>query len=229
MKQSGFLIAHIICLLFAILIYVNSESVLSTATWGDRGQEVKDIQYKLRQWGYFKGSIDGIYGSQTLKAVKDFQSKNGLTVDGIAGSKTMAALGLKATKKTGTAATQDTGGGSGDRDANLLAACINGEARGEPYVGMVAVGAVILNRARDSKFPKTVAGVIYQPGAFDAVKDGQINLAPSKEAVKAAKDALNGWDPTGGCLYYWNPRTATSKWIWTRNIVTVIGEHYFGK
>lgn len=111
----------------------------------------------------------------------------------------------------------------------MLAHVIHGEARGEPYTGKVAIGAVVLNRARDSRFPKTIAGVIYQPGAFTAVSDGQINLVPDSSSYKAARDALNGWDPTYGCIYYWNPATATSKWIWSRPIVIRIGKHVFAK
>ena len=116
-------------------------------------------------------------------------------------------------------------------EEQLLARAINGEARGEPYEGQVAVGAVILNRVKDPRFPNTIAGVIYQPGAFTAVSDGQINIPidPNSSVVKAARDALNGWDPTNGCVYYWNPATATSKWIWSRQIVKKIGKHYFGK
>ena len=121
--------------------------------------------------------------------------------------------------------------GGGTSDVDLIARAINGEARGEPYEGQVAVGAVILNRTRDPKFPKTVAGVIYQPGAFTAVSDGQINVPinPKSSVFKAARDALDGWDPTNGCIYYWNPATATSKWIWSRTIVRKIGKHYFAK
>ena len=121
--------------------------------------------------------------------------------------------------------------GKGISDEQLLARVINGEARGEPYEGQVAVGAVVLNRVRDPRFPNTLAGVIYQPGAFTAVSDGQINVPidPNSTVVKAARDALNGWDPTNGCVYYWNPETATSKWIWSRQIVKKIGKHYFAK
>lgn len=123
------------------------------------------------------------------------------------------------------------GAGGGASNEQLLARAINGEARGEPYEGQVAVGAVIINRTRDPRFPKTIPGVIYQPGAFTAVSDGQINVPIKSDStvVKAARDALNGWDPTNGCLYYWNPATATSKWIWSRQIVKKIGKHYFGK
>lgn len=194
--------------------------------YGSTGQEVTNIQTKLKSWGYYKGSVDGNYGYQTFQAVKDFQAKNGLTADGVAGAKTLAALGLP----TGSApASKPATSASSSGDANLLAHIIHGEARGEPYTGQVAVGAVIINRTRDGRFPKTIAGVIYQPGAFDAVSDGQINMEPDSTARKAASDALNGWDPTSGCIYYWNPATATSKWIWSRPIMVQIGEHVFAK
>ncbi|HOJ12037.1 MAG TPA: spore cortex-lytic enzyme [Clostridiales bacterium] len=188
--------------------------------YGSRGQEVINIQTRLKKWGYYKGDIDGIFGSQTYQAVRYFQSKNGLKVDGIAGPETLAALGLP----TGQTTSQ-----SNDKDVNLLAHIIHAEARGEPYSGQVAVGAVVLNRVRDSRFPGTIAGVVYQPGAFDAVYDGQINLQPDTAAYNAARDALNGWDPTYGCVYYWNPATATSSWIWSRQIVVTIGKHVFAR
>lgn len=198
-------------------------------TWGSTGDSVKELQRRLKDWVYYTGSIDGIYGYKTWLAVRKFQSKNGLTVDGIAGGKTLAKIGISGGGNGEKSSTDSNNNSNSSRDVNLLAAAINGEARGEPYEGMVAVGAVILNRTKSGKYPSTIAGVIYQPGAFTAVSDGQINLSPSKQSVSAAKDALNGWDPTGGCIYYWNPSTATSKWIWSRNIVTIIGRHYFGK
>lgn len=201
--------------------YGYSKAVLSY--YGSRGAEVVQIQTRLKNWGYYTGNVDGIFGYQTYMAVRYFQSKNGLKVDGIVGPQTLAALGLPA-GATPAAATRGW-----DRDSNLLAHLIYGEARGEPYIGQVAVGAVVLNRVRDSRFPNTIAGVIYQPGAFDAVSDGQINLQPNSTAVSAARDALNGWDPTYGCIYYYNPATATSKWIWSRPIVIVIGKHNFAK
>jgi len=204
-------------------IYGYSRAALSY--YGSTGQEVINIQAKLYNWGYYKGIVDGIYGYLTYTAVRDFQAKNGLTVDGIAGPETLAALGLP----TGVAtASYDTDGAT-SQDIDLLAHLIYGEARGEPYIGQVAVGAVILNRTRDDRFPKTIAGVIYQPGAFDAVYDGQINLTPDKNAYNAAIDAINGWDPSGGAIYYYNPATATNAWIWTRPIVAVIGRHNFAK
>lgn len=192
--------------------------------YGSSGQEVTNIQSRLYDWGYYKGSIDGLYGYQTYQAVRYFQSSNGLAVDGIAGPDTLGALGLP----TGSKKSYDSGVTS-DKDLNLLAHLIHGEARGEPYTGQVAVGAVILNRTRDSRFPKTIAGVIYQPGAFDAVDDGQINLDPDSGSYNAARDALNGWDPTYGCIYYYNPATATSNWIWSRPIMLKIGNHNFAK
>jgi len=204
-------------------LYGYSRAALSY--YGSTGQEVKNIQYKLSIWKYYKGKIDGVYGYKTYTAVRQFQAKNGLKVDGIAGPQTLAALGLP----TGQATKATSAQPSSNRNLDLLAHLVYGEARGEPYTGQVAVAAVVLNRTRDSRFPNTIAGVIYQPGAFDAVADGQINLAPNETAYKAAKDALNGWDPSGGAVYYYNPSTATSKWIWSRTIVKVIGKHNFAK
>lgn len=192
--------------------------------YGSTGQEVRDIQSRLKSWGYYTGDVDGIYGYLTYQAVRYFQYNNGLTVDGVAGPETLAAIGLP----TGTAPTYGSSA-TNSNDVNLLAHLIYGEARGEPYTGQVGVGAVIINRTRDSRFPKTIAGVIYQPGAFDAVIDGQIDLAPDSTAYNAARDALNGWDPTYGCIYYWNPATATSSWIWSRPIVIQIGNHVFAR
>lgn len=189
--------------------------------YGSRGDEVTKIQKKLRQWGYYSGEVDGIYGDITFNAVKSFQSRNNLDVDGIAGPQTLEALAIPSSDSS-----QNT---TYNNNVRLLSRLIHGEARGESYKGMVAVAAVVLNRVSDSHFPKTIAGVIYQSGAFDAVSDGQINLTPDKDSIKAAKDALNGWDPTYGCLYYWNPHTATSKWIWSREIVTQIGKHVFAR
>ena len=193
--------------------------------YGSTGQEVIDIQAKLYNWGYYNSIVDGIYGYQTFSAVKKFQAKNGLAVDGVAGPETLAALGLP----TGVTPGGGGGGTSAGSDVNLLARLVHGEARGEPYVGKVAVAAVVLNRTVDSRFPKTIAGVIYQPGAFDAVYDGQINLEPDQSSINAAIDALNGWDPSYGCIYYYNPATATSSWIWSRPIILSIGKHNFAK
>jgi len=229
LKKSALLIFATILIVFLLCNHtlvsnVLDNSIAALSGYGSSGQEVRNIQTRLANWGYYKGEIDGIYGYMTYSAVRDFQAKNGLTVDGIAGPETLAALGLP----TGQTTQANGGGTSSDsRDLNLLARLIHGEARGEPYIGKVAVGAVVLNRVRDSRFPNTIAGVIYQPGAFDAVDDGQINLEPDASSINAARDALNGWDPTYGCVYYYNPATATSSWIWSRQIVIKIGKHNF--
>lgn len=191
---------------------------------GSRGEDVKTVQRKLKNWGYYSGSVDGIYGPATKKAVMYFQRKNGLTADGIVGSKTFAALGMMQQASGGSSG---GAGGYTDADTYLLARCIYGEARGESYTGQVAVGAVVLNRVKSDRFPNTISGVIYQRHAFTAVSDGQINLTPDQTAINAAKDAMNGWDPTYGCLYYYNPVTATSEWIFSRETVVTIGKHVF--
>ena len=192
---------------------------------GSRGEDVKTVQRKLKRWGYYDGNVDGIYGPKTKEAVKYFQRKNGLTADGIVGKKTFEALGMMEQANAG--GSQSSGNGYTNSDTYLLARCIYGEARGESYTGQVAVGAVVLNRVRSSDFPNTISGVIYQKHAFTAVSDGQINLTPDQTAINAAKDAMNGWDPTGGCLYYYNPVTATSEWIFSRETVITIGKHVF--
>jgi N-acetylmuramoyl-L-alanine amidase len=200
-----------------------------TLYWGSSGADVKTLQTKLKNWGYYKGPIDGVFGGGTFTAVKDFQRKNGLTPDGVVGPQTAAKLGMPVKRGSKDTDYKPSNKGTPRNDEIiLLAKAITGEARGEPYIGQVAVGAVVLNRTRNPSFPNTIAGVVYQPGAFTAVSDGQINLAPADSCVKAAQDAMNGWDPTGGCLYYWNPATATSKWIWSRKVVKKIGKHWFG-
>lgn len=185
---------------------------------GSRGDVVKKIQTKLKNWGYYSGKVDGIFGPKTTSAVKRFQRKNGLTADGIVGANTAKAMGLNL---SGTRAT------SGGNDVYLLARLVYGEARGEPYTGQVAVASVVLNRVKSSSFPNTISGVIYQAGAFSVVSDGQINLTPDNTALRAARDAMNGWDPTYGCLYYYNPRTATNAWIRRKPIHLAIGRHVF--
>ena len=195
---------------------------------GSSGDAVIAVQKKLRSWGYYSGTVDGEFGSKTEEAVMRFQQKNGLTPDGVVGAQTAKAMGISLSGSTGSSGSDDASGTSkSSEDIYLLARCIYGEARGEPYKGQVAVAAVILNRVDSSSFPNSISGVIYQPGAFTAVSDGQINLSPDNTAIKAAKDAMNGWDPTDGCIYYYNPTTATSKWIRSRPIVTTIGEHVF--
>lgn len=222
------IIMLIISMATTIIVYSNykeeNESIEALSKYGSRGSEVTQIQKKLKQWGYYSGNVDGIYGTQTVNAVKYFQRKNGLKVDGIAGPATLAAIGI-------TSSSSSSSGSSSNYNSNLnlLARLIYGEARGESYTGQVAVGAVCMNRVKSSSFPNTLSGVIYEPGAFDAVRDGQINLTPNSTARKAAQDALNGWDPSYGAIYYFNPSTATNKWIWSRPMTVTIGKHRFCK
>ncbi len=188
---------------------------------GSSGEAVKTLQQKLKNWGYYSGSVDGVFGSGTKSAVMYFQRNNGLTADGVVGTKTAAALGMT------IGGSSVSGSSSTSSDLALLSRVVYGEARGESYTGQVAVAAVVLNRVKSSSFPNTIAGVVYQAGAFDCVADGQINLTPDSTAVKAAQDALNGWDPTYGCLFYYNPKTATSAWMLSRPVKLVIGDHNF--
>ncbi|APH13533.1 spore cortex-lytic enzyme [Clostridium sporogenes] len=202
-----------------ILPYTNATKAVAYY-YGHRGDIISQVQRKLKAWGYYNGGVDGIFGHGTYTAVRSFQSKNGLTVDGIIGDKTLAAIGIN----TGSSGSSSS---SNNQDVMLLARLINGEARGEPYEGQVAVGAVVLNRTRDANFPNTVAGVIYEPLAFTAIADGQINAQMQQTSINAARDALNGWDPSDGATYYFNPATATSSWIWSRPLIKVIGKHRF--
>lgn len=197
---------------------IESRASQTLSKFGSTGQEVRNIQKKLKSWGYYNGDVDGVYGSKTKAAVVYFQKKNGLTADGVAGPKTLAAMGLSSGGSTG---------GYSSADIEMLARMISAEARGEPYTGQVAVGAVILNRVEHSSFPNSISGVIYQNGAFDALYDGQFNNHATESAQRAARDALNGWDPSGGAIYYYNPSTATNKWIRSRPVITRIGKHVF--
>ena len=219
MKTKYKIFAILTALVLACVFNINlPESYEVLSKFGSSGTEVYNIQRRLAAWGYYYGDIDGIYGSRTVAAVKKFQSANGLTPDGIAGPATLAKIGLSSGSTTSY---------NQSSAVNLLAMAINGEARGEPYVGQVAVGAVILNRVEHSSFPNSIAGVIYQPGAFTAVSDGQINMSVSDSCIRAARDALGGWDPVGGAIYYYNPATATNRWIRTRPVVATIGKHVF--
>lgn len=212
-----------LAIIFAINIMIISliqcvqKADAATYRRGSTGSVVTQIQKRLSDWGYYFDGVDGVYGGQTESAVKYFQSKNGLTPDGVAGNATLAAIGIN----TSTAAT------SRSNDVNLLARLISAEARGEPYSGQVAVGAVVLNRTKHPSFPHSISGVIYQPGAFTCLSDGQFYTPVSDSAYKAARDALNGWDPSGGAIYYFNPSTATSGWIWSRPLIVIIGKHRF--
>jgi N-acetylmuramoyl-L-alanine amidase len=220
----------------------------NTVRYGATGSDVYELQGRLKFIGFYHGSIDGDYGYKTLLAVKRFQGEFGMRVDGIVGPKTKLRL-WEATKNWrptaptgGTAAANRTPASSSPanltpssnlgfsaQDMKLMANAVHGEARGEPFIGQVAVAAVILNRVQSAKFPNSVSGVIFQPGAFTAVADGQIWLEPDESSKRAVKDAINGWDPTGNCIYYFNPATATSKWIWSRPQVKQIGKHIFAK
>ena len=211
-------------ILFAIniaLILVAQSAKAATYRQGSSGEQVRVIQDKLKRWGYYNGTVDGIFGSATAKAVRFFQRSNGLVEDGIVGKNTLRALGIF---ETGGAS---SGVAAQDATVTLLARVISAEARGEPYAGQVAVGAVILNRVEHPSFPSSVAGVVYQPGAFTCMVDGQIDQPVAESAVRAAREALNGSDPSGGAIYYFNPSTATSSWIWSRPLIKVIGNHRF--
>jgi len=202
-----------------ILLPASQNSVVYTAT----KSENKIIQQRLKSWGYYNGAVDGILGPKSIAAIKKFQKNNGLVADGIVGPKTAAKIGITLSSSS----TSSSKTNQSSSDLYLLAKCVYAEARGETYEGQVAVAAVILNRVKSPDFPNTISGVIYQPWAFTAVNDGQINLEPNQTAYNAARDAMNGWDPTYGCLYYYNPSTATSKWIYSRQKVVTIGKHVF--
>ena len=227
-------------LLAVVTIGCSSALIVSKVTSNDVEQvavinaqspskDIKLVQQKLKNWGYYTGSVDGIYGSKTKAAVKLFQKRNGLVVDGIIGNKTLAAMGINPSsiQSSSSGSSGSTPSGYTNSDYKLLARLIYAEARGESYQGQVAVGAVVLNRVRSSSFPNTISGVIYQPYAFTCVNDGQINLTPNNTAYNAARDAMNGWDPSYGSLYYYNPRIATSSWIFSRPVVVTIGNHVF--
>lgn len=220
MSQTQKRICAAVAVLFALNIFIIGLAQRADAVTyqqGSTGSVVTQIQQKLRSWGYYAGSVDGVYGSKTVAAVKYFQRSNGLTADGKCGPKTLAALGIR-----DNSASQNASG-----DVALLARLISAEARGEPYSGQVAVGAVVLNRIESPSFPNTMSGVIYQSGAFSCLQDGQFWGDVTDSAYRAARDAINGWDPSGGAIYYFNPSTATSSWIWSRPLITVIGKHRF--
>ncbi|MBR4003891.1 MAG: spore cortex-lytic enzyme [Clostridia bacterium] len=228
MKKFLIILTMSLCLIIGVSYLVgsvivpltqsNNVSAVFTAT---TTSENKVIQQRLKKWGYYSGAIDGILGPKSVSAIKRFQKNNGLVVDGIVGPKTAAKIGITLSSNSSNPSKQSSS------DLYLLAKCVHAEARGESYQGQVAVAAVILNRVKSPDFPNSIAGVIYQPWAFTAVHDGQINLEPNQTAYNAARDAMNGWDPTYGSLYYYNPATATSKWIYSRQTVVQIGKHVF--
>lgn len=229
MKKNLYRINRILLIaaMLAMLLYPMMAQAATVLEVGSRGDDVVKVQKRLIQYDYLDGTADGKFGADTLAAVKLFQRRNGLTVDGKVGPATAAALGVTLSGSSSASSSSSSSSRGSSSDLNLLARVVHGEARGEPYKGKVAVAAVVLNRVESSSFPNTIAGVVYQSGAFSAVSDGQINLTPDSESIRAAQDALNGWDPTGGCLYYYNPNTATDSWIRTRTVKTVIGRHYF--
>ncbi|MBO8137114.1 MAG: spore cortex-lytic enzyme [Desulfotomaculum sp.] len=228
---AGFLTLTIVLVALS-LVYSNADAQNKTLYWGTRGDDVINAQVKLKNWGYYDGIVDGIYGPKTFQAVKKFQAKNGLKVDGVIGPQTWRALGFNpvyAQEQGGrNRATNASRTDINQGDLWLLSKVVMGEAADEPYIGKVAVAAVILNRVESPKFPDTLAGVVYQPLAFESVNNGQYNREVSDEALKAARDAMNGWDPTGGALYFWNPYKPVSKWIWSRTITGQFGKHVFG-
>ena len=206
--------------ILALLLTLTLTVQAATLTMGSRGERVALLQQRLKEWGYYTSDVDGVFGRGTYNAVVRFQRKNGLSVDGQVGQKTAAAMGVNLTGVVSASLYRES-------ELSLLARLVSGEARGEPYIGQVAVAAVVLNRVRSDDFPDTISGVIFQPGAFDAVWDGQFDMEPTASSIRAARDAMNGWDPTGGCTYYYNPSTATNEWIWTRQVQLSIGRHAF--
>lgn len=198
-------------------IKTDKSDITALSQFGSRGEEVRKIQNKLKSLGYYTGSVDGIFGSGTRTAVRNFQRDKGLTVDGIAGSKTLSALGIGSSSS----------GQYSSNDIYLLAKVIAAEARGEPYTGQVAVGAVVLNRVEHSSFPDSIAGVVYQAGAFSCVRDSNWSTEPDDASKKAARDAINGWDPSGGAIYYYNPAKTSNQWIRSRPVILTIGDHLF--
>ena len=213
--------------LFLCLFSFQAETEDVLSKMGSRGSEARTIQTKLKNWGYFFDKVDGIYGEKTRDAVIWFQKKNGLTADGIAGPATLKAMGIYSSSDSGASGSGTGGGKYSQSDYNLLARLISAEARGESYTGQVAVGAVVLNRVEHPSFPNTISGVIYQKGAFSCLDDGQFNQPVAESSYRAAQDALNGWDPSGGAIYYYNPVTATNQWIRSRPVIIRIGKHLF--
>lgn len=225
-NRKRVVVCSAVCLIAAIIAAISGFSVANAANIvkGDTTANIRAVQTRLATLGYYTYKVDGVWGSRTKTAVKKFQRDYGLTADGIVGARTEKALKITLTgKRTSSSSTVSSA------NLDLLARCVYAEARGEPYTGQVAIAAVVLNRVKSSSFPNTVSGVIYQKNAFTCVNDGQINLTPNSSAYSAAKDALNGWDPTNGCLYYYNPATATSKWIWSLKVELKIGKHSFAR
>ena len=212
------ILVYSLCSYSGVSILKNENSVSALSKLGSRGDEVRRVQKKLKSLGYYKGAVDGVYGTGTQKAVKEFQQNCGIKADGIAGPKTIRYLGLEGTQNVS---------GYSSSDITLLAKLIAAEARGESYTGQVAVGAVVLNRVSHPSFPDTIAGVIYQKGAFSCVNDSNWSVEPNATSYKAAEDCLNGWDPSGGAVYYFNPKKTNDKFMHSRPVITIIGNHHF--
>lgn len=234
MKRGKFNLLVFTCLIFiviALTLYCIPDALAQRPLlyWGSRGSDVRVLQRKLYQWGYYEGTADGVFGTDTALAVRDFQRKNRLRVDGVVGPETWAALGYRGVSVTGGRNLVRRTRGTVNRNdsVEIIARLIHAEARAEPYEGQVAVAAVLLNRVDSPKFPNSISGVIYQPLAFESVANGQFNLPPNDENRKAARSAINGWDPTHGSLFFWNPSKPVSRWIWSRRIVRRIGGHVF--
>lgn len=227
MKRTNRAAVLLIAALMLILAVMPEAASAASLRQGSGGEQVKALQSRLKRWGYYNGGIDGVFGAETAQAVKYFQKKNGLAADGIVGEETARALGISLSGGSSSSTSSGSSSSSGEKDAYLLARLVHGEARGEPYKGKVAVAAVVLNRVKSSEFPNSISGVIYQRGAFSAVDDGQINLTPDEESIKAARDAMNGWDPTGGCLYYYNPKKTSNQWMLSHEVLLDIGDHAF--
>lgn len=232
-NRSILIILGVLLLMFtALALYTEAEAQNRTLYWGARGADVTRVQQRLSQWGFYRGPADGVYGQLTFNAVQDFQRRNGLPVTGTVAQRTWEALGLAAAAPAQQQAVAAVTRGAPARPANdsvnLLARVIEGEAADEPYHGKVAVGGVIMNRVRSSSFPNTLSGVVYQPHAFESVTNGQYNRQLSQDSIRAAQEALNGYDPSGGALFFWNPAKPVSPWIWSRTIINRIGQHVFG-
>ncbi len=228
-KKKFFVLILVLFVLVPGLLILKNEAFSQNLYWGSRGSEVSKVQALLNRWGYYGGAIDGYYSGKTFQAVKDFQRKNGLKADGVVGPQTRAALGLPVARKAVPVVNNTSRGVDGGSNVYLLARVIEGEAANEPYTGKVGVGAVIVNRMQSSRFPTSLPGVIYQPHAFESVTNGQYTRSVSNDSLRAAQEALSGWDPTGGSLFFWNPYKPVSSWIWSRPVITQIGRHVFAR
>jgi len=232
MKHKRSLLNLALFLVAVSFLFISTASIAQTRPtlyWGSQGGPVTECQTRLKNWGYYDGPVDGIYGPSTFQAVKNFQRKNGLPVDGIVGAQTWSALGLGTPTTAPSTGYQPTKGVSVSNDVMLLARAVFAEAEAEPYIGKVAVAAVLLNRVSNPNFPQSISGVVYQGRALESVSNGRVNNEPNQDSIRAAQDAFNGWDPTYGCLYFWNPAKPVSAWIWSRKIVVRYGQHVFAK